>query len=72
MLESRLTAAKHDLYEFTKKYKTELPKLRKQAAKIAEKKNPKAVAVLAKAKSSEKERHQTQNRTKDKPRTRGV
>lgn len=65
MLENRLSAAKHDLYEFGKKYKTEIPKLRKQAARVAEKKHPKAVGILSAHKEAVKKPQQ--GRTKEAP-----
>lgn len=58
MLENRLTAAKHDLYEFSKQYKTEVPKLRKQAGMIAEKKHPAAIATISKNKETAKVQQQ--------------
>ena len=61
MLENRLTAAKHDLYEFSKQYKTEVPKLRKQAGRIAEKKHPEALATISKSKDTAKVQQQQRN-----------
>lgn len=66
MIENRLAAAKHDLYEIGKQYKAQVPILRKQAAKIAEKKHPEAVAVVSKHKETIKAQLQ-QGRAKETP-----
>ena len=58
LLENRLSAAKHQLYEFSKIYRTELPKLRKKAAKIAETKHPEALAVVSNNREAVKQQRQ--------------
>lgn len=66
LLQARLTEAKHDVHVFKKKYKTEIPKMRKKAAEIAEKKHPEALAAIAKSEASVSQKLQ-QGRTKDTP-----
>jgi len=70
LLETRLVAAKHDLYEFNKKYKVALPRLRKQAARIAETKHPGAVAILYRSTAVDKVNRQVPSRSRTKPNAR--